>query len=194
MRLARLGPAHTVPAMGGGVLRRISVVLGFVLVVAAAAAGVWRYGYFQALDQMARQGASDLALASDRLTGQLQRYRELAVLVADHPQVQGALAGDDVAAEALFLEIADKTAAQDILLTTPRGGILAQARSGVAPIDLGKLVARAAQGALGWGNGRTEQGTRIFAFAAPVFDAQSEIRGAIVVTADLARIEWDWVG
>lgn len=194
MRLARLGPAHTVPAMGGGVLRRISVVLGFVLVVAAAAAGVWRYGYFQALDQMARQGASDLALASDRLTGQLQRYRELAVLVADHPQVQGALAGDDVAAEALFLEIADKTAAQDILLTTPGGGILAQARSGVAPIDIGPLVARAAQGALGWGNGRTEQGTRIFAFAAPVFDAQSEIRGAIVVTADLAGIEWDWVG
>ncbi|MEO1365425.1 MAG: sensor histidine kinase, partial [Pseudomonadota bacterium] len=78
--------------MGGGILRRVSVVLGFVLVVAGAAAGVWRYGYFQALDQIARQGASDLALASDRLTGQLQRYRELAVLVADHPQVRAALA------------------------------------------------------------------------------------------------------
>ncbi|WP_299693399.1 ATP-binding protein [uncultured Tateyamaria sp.] len=181
--------------MGGGVLRRISVVLGFVLVVAAAAAGVWRYGYFQALDQMARQGEADLALASDRLTGQLQRYRELAVLVADHPQVQAALAGGSGSgAEHLFLDIADKTAAQDILLTTPNGGILAQARSGVAPIDIGPLVSRAAQGALGWGNGRTGQGTRIFAFAAPVFDARSEIRGAIVVTADLAGIEWDWVG
>ncbi|WP_415920306.1 sensor histidine kinase [Tateyamaria sp. SN6-1] len=181
--------------MGGGVLRRISVVLGFVLVVAAAAAGVWRYGYFQALDQMARQGASDLALASDRLTGQLQRYRELAVLVADHPHVQGALAGGDMAAaEALFLEIADKTAAQDILLTTPNGGILGQARAGVAPIDIAPLIERAAQGALGWGNGRTAVGTRIFAFAAPVFDADAVISGAIVVTADLAGIEWDWVG
>ncbi len=165
------------------------------LFVAAAASGVWRYGYFQALDQIARQGASDLALASDRLTGQLQRYRELAVLVADHPRVQDALAGDDPnAAQALFLEIADKTAAQDILLTTPDGDILTQARSGVAPIDIKPLVARASQGALGWGNGRTAQGTRIFAFAAPIFDAQSDIQGAIVVTADLAGIEWDWVG
>ena len=171
------------------------MVLGFVLVVAAAAAGVWRYGYFQALDQIARQGEADLALASDRLTGQLQRYRELAVLVADHPQVQAALAGRGTdGAQTLFLDIADKTAAQDILLTTPNGGILVQARSGVAPIDIGPLVGRAAQGALGWGNGRTEQGTRIFAFAAPVFDASSQIRGAIVVTADLAGIEWDWVG
>ena len=181
--------------MGGGILSRVSVVLGFVLVVAGAAAGVWRYGYFQALDQIARQGASDLALASDRLTGQLQRYRELAVLVADHPQVRAALAGGDVAeAEVLFLEVADKTAAQDILLTTPNGGRLAQARNGVAPIDIGPLVARAAQGALGWGNGRTEVGPRSFAFAAPVFDERSRIRGSIVVTADLAGIEWDWVG
>ncbi|MEM6374042.1 MAG: sensor histidine kinase, partial [Pseudomonadota bacterium] len=79
--------------MGNGFLRRTLVVTGFVALVAAAAAGVWRYGYFQALDQLARQGRSDLALASDRLTGQLQRYRELAVLVADHPQVGAVLAG-----------------------------------------------------------------------------------------------------
>lgn len=182
-------------AMGNGYLRRISVVLGFVALVAAAAAGVWRYGYFQALDQLARQGQSDLALASDRLTGQLQRYRELAVLVADHPRVSAALAGEDVSqAEALFLEIADKTAAQDIRLTNAQGLVLAAARSDQPGLDIAPLVARAAQGALGWGNGRTAQGTRVFAYAAPVFDARSKIIGIVVVTADLAGIEWDWVG
>ncbi|WP_299602930.1 ATP-binding protein [uncultured Tateyamaria sp.] len=181
--------------MGNGYLRRISVVLGFVALVAAAAAGVWRYGYFQALDQLARQGQSDLALASDRLTGQLQRYRELAVLVADHPRVSAALAGEDVSqAEALFLEIADKTAAQDIRLTNAEGLVLAAARSDQPGLDIAPLVARAAQGALGWGNGRTAQGTRVFAYAAPVFDARSRITGIVVVTADLAGIEWDWVG
>jgi len=181
--------------MGQGFVRRISVVLAFVALVAAVAAGVWRYGYFQALDQLARQGQSDLALASDRLTGQLQRYRELAVLVADHPQVAAALVGEDVtAAEALFLEIADKTAAEDIRLTTPDGTVLASARADQPGVDIRPLVARAAQGALGWGNGQTATGNRVFAYAAPVFDARTRIIGTVVVTADLAGIEWDWVG
>jgi two-component system, NtrC family, C4-dicarboxylate transport sensor histidine kinase DctB len=181
--------------MKDGFPRRIAVVLGFVALVTAAAAGVWRYGYFQALDQLSRQGASDLALASDRLTGQLQRYRELAVLVADHPQVGAVLAGEDVrAAEELFLEIADKTAAEDIRLTDATGLVLAGARPEPAGIDIVPLVQRAAQGALGWGNGRTPSGSRIFAYAAPVFDGRSQVQGAVVVIADLAGIEWDWVG
>ncbi|WP_299288117.1 ATP-binding protein [uncultured Tateyamaria sp.] len=175
--------------------RRIAVIVGFVALVAAAAAGVWRYGYFQALDQLSRQGASDLALASDRLTGQLQRYRELAVLVADHPQIGTVLAGEDVrAAEALFLEIADKTAAEDIRLTDAAGHVLASARIEPTGVDIAPLVRRATQGALGWGNGQSASGARVFAYAAPVFDARSQVKGAVVVTADLAGIEWDWVG
>ncbi|MEM8655993.1 MAG: ATP-binding protein [Pseudomonadota bacterium] len=178
-----------------GHLRQISVILGFIALVAAAAAGVWRYGYFQALDQLARQGQSDLALASDRLTGQLQRYRELAVLVADHPQVSAALAGADIdQVETLFLDIADKTAAQDIRLTDATGLILAAARPDVPSLDATPLVKRTGQGALGWGNGRTGQGVRVFAYAAPVFDARSQVIGTVVVTVDLAGIEWDWVG
>lgn len=181
--------------MSDGVIRRLAIVLAFLAAVAAVAGGAWRYGYFQALDQLARQGASDLALASDRLTGQLQRYRELAVLVADHPQIGAVLAGEDVAAaEALFLEIADKTAAQDILLTNADGLVMAGAREDANGVDIGPLVQRAMQGALGWGNGQTLSGTRVFAYAAPVFDANADVQGAIVVSADLSSIEWDWVG
>jgi len=181
--------------MTDGYFRRISVVLGFVVLVALASAGVWRYGYFQALDQLARQGRSDLALASDRLTGQLQRYRELAVLVADHPQISAVLAGEDVAeVEALLLEIADKSAAENIRLTDASGFTLASARPGPEGVDIAPLVRRAAHGALGWGNGQTSDGDRVFAYAAPVFDGQSQVMGAVVVTADLAAIELDWVG
>jgi len=181
--------------MVDGYFRRTFVVIGFIALVAAAATGVWRYGYFQALDQLARQGRADLALASDRLTGQLQRYRELAVLVADHPQVRALLAGDmagDI--DSLLLEIADKSAAEDIRLTDAAGTILARARPEFAGIETGPLVRRAAQGALGWGNGKTSHGDRVFAYAAPVFDPQSQVLGAVVVTADLAGIELDWVG
>jgi len=81
----------------------------FVLAVAVLAAGVWRYGYVQALDQLARRGKADLALASDRLSTQLQVYRELAVLMADHPALEGL---EDparrAAAQALLLNVAEK--------------------------------------------------------------------------------------
>ncbi|WP_223421110.1 sensor histidine kinase [Tateyamaria pelophila] len=181
--------------MSDGVIRRLAGVLAFLTLVAAVAGGVWRYGYFQALDQLDRQGASDLALASDRLKGQLQRYRELAVLVADHPQIGAVLAGEDVAAaEALFLEIADKTAAAEILLTNADGVLMAEARGTTSGVDISPLVERAMQGALGWGSGQTTTGTRVFAYAAPVFDALTTVRGAVVVFADLSSIEWDWVG
>ena len=182
-------------AMNEGLKRRLVVVLAFLVLVAAVSGGVWRYGYFQALDQLAQKGQSDLALASDRLTGQLQRYRELAVLVADHPQVAAALSGaDSSGSDALLLEIADKTAAEDILLTDTKGQVIVRARTEPKGFDIEPLVRRAMQGALGWGNGQTVNGARVFAYAAPVFDPPVGVRGAIVVSADLSSIEWDWVG
>lgn len=181
--------------MKNGVFRRVLIVLGFLALVLTVSGGVWRYGYFQALDQLARQGAADLTLASDRLKGQLQRYRELAVLVADHPQVHAVLAGRDVtAAEALFLNIADKTAAQNIVLTNDTGHALARARATPGGVQIAPLVSRAVQGALGWGNGQTASGIRVFAYAAPVFGDGARVLGAVVVSADLSSIEWDWVG
>ena len=45
-------------------MKRNLIVLVYVLAVAGFAAGVWRYGYVQALDQLAERARSDLALAS----------------------------------------------------------------------------------------------------------------------------------
>ena len=59
--------------MGRGLLYRLALIVAFLLLVIAVAGGVWRYGYVQVLSQLSRQGEADLALASDRLTGQLQR-------------------------------------------------------------------------------------------------------------------------
>ena len=54
-------------------------------------AGVFWGGYRAALRPLAERGQVDLALAADSLTGALQRYRELAVVLADHPQVREAV-------------------------------------------------------------------------------------------------------
>ncbi|MFC3117898.1 hypothetical protein ACFOHS_04920 [Jhaorihella thermophila] len=92
----------------------------FLLAVGVLAGAVWRYGYLQALDQLARRGRADLELASDRLSTQLQVYRELAVLMADHPVLDGL---DDpsrrVAARDVLTEVADKTSAFDIYFCRP---------------------------------------------------------------------------
>lgn len=183
--------------MGQGFFHRLAIVLGFVAVVAAIAAGVWRYGYVQALNQLSRQGVVDLALASDRLTGQLQRYRELAVLTADRPvalEIAGGVAGD--AARRTLLEIVDKTGAMDVMVVDASGKVVAAAR-GPDGADLSATahVRRAMQGALGRTHGaRPPLNRRAYYYAAPIFSGNGTVLGAVVVAADIAAIEWDWVG
>jgi len=175
---------------------RIVVIALFVAAVAICAAGLWRYGYGQALHQLEKQGRADLALASDRFTGQLRRYQELAVLMADHPTLAGITTGRDVqAARSLLLEAADKTGAMGLAYADANGRILAQA--GDAPRDLSRNDAfnRATQGALGVGYGRLgAQGGRAYIYAAPAFAADGLVRGALIVLVDIAELEWDWIG
>ena len=91
---------------------RATILLLFFILLLALASGVWRYGYVQALDQLARRGEADLALAADRLTAQLQRYQELAVLMAEHPTLLALskYQTNPQPSADLLLEVADKTA------------------------------------------------------------------------------------
>ena len=185
-----------IPDMTSDSRLRLVVIALFVTVVALCAAGLWRYGYGQALHQLEKQGRADLALASDRFTGQLRRYQELAVLMADHPTLARVSAGRDAqAARALLLEAADKTGAMGLAYVDASGRILAQA--GDAPRDPGQIPAftRATQGALGVGYGRLgAQGARAYIYAAPAFAADGLVRGALIVLVDIAELEWDWIG
>ena len=130
-------------------------VLAFSGIVLALAIGVWRYAYDQGLDQLAARGQADLALAGDRLVGQLQRYRDLAVLMADHPVISiAARYGVTDGTRDVLVGAADKTAALDVLVLSAQGQVMASV-SGNAPMDLGgyPFVKRALRGALGWGHG-----------------------------------------
>jgi two-component system C4-dicarboxylate transport sensor histidine kinase DctB len=184
-------------AMTQGMRQRAVIVLAFCLVVALLATGVWRYAYRQGLDQLAARGQADLALAGDRLVSQLQRYRDLAVTLADHPSVEGALSGaapGPVAAE--LLQVADRSAALDILVVDREGRPVTSALGQVRQ-DLGGLpfVRRALRGALGWGHGAAQPLTqRAFFHAAPVFAEAGRPRGAVVVITDLNGIDYNWRG
>ncbi|SER02375.1 two-component system, NtrC family, C4-dicarboxylate transport sensor histidine kinase DctB [Thalassovita taeanensis] len=169
----------------------------FLSAVTVFAGGVWRYGYVQALDQVAQRGEADLTLATDRLTGQLQLYQQLAVLMADHPGLAGLNGAADVArARVLLLEVADKTAALDVLRVDSAGRVLATA-NGTEPDMVADqpYFQRARQGALGEHHGiNAVTGQRAYYFAAPSFDGDGVFSGAVVVVANIGRVEAEWRG
>ncbi|WP_323783342.1 sensor histidine kinase [Thalassovita sp.] len=183
--------------MKPSLLRRLIIVVLFLLAVVAVSGGVWRYGYVQALAQLAQRGKADLSLATDRLTGQLQLYQQLAVLTADHPTVQAALtSGANDELQNLLQKSADKTAALDVFLADADGRVLASAnQSDPADIDTTPYFVRALQGALGEGHGtRQDTGNRVYYFAAPSFGKDREVVGVLVVVANIDRVESDWRG
>ena len=77
------------------------------------------------------QGRADLALASDRFTGELRRFRELAVLMAEHPVFDDLTAEDGVArADWVLQDAADKSGALALFYTDTAGTAVAVADEG----------------------------------------------------------------
>jgi two-component system, NtrC family, C4-dicarboxylate transport sensor histidine kinase DctB len=183
--------------MNAALGRRIATWLIFLMVVAALSAGVWRYAYWQGLDQLSARGKADLSVASDRLVAQVQRYRDLAVFLSDHPQISDVLQGRAPGTARDFLQdVADKSAALDVRVVDSAGRVLASPQSapGEVLIDL-PFVRRALRGALGWGHGPSLPLTdRAYFHAAPVFDDAGLVKGAVVVTTDLNGIDYGWRG
>ncbi|MGR3504178.1 ATP-binding protein [Pseudaestuariivita sp.] len=167
-----------------------------VALACAVAAGVWRLGYGQALDQVARRGEADLALAADRLTAQLQRYQELAVLTAEHPVLTALTYGAPRAeADRLLLEIADKTSAMMLAYAAPDGTVLAASHPGPASFAGRADFDRALTGALGAYVGvDATEGRRAYFYAAPGFDAAGRVQGVLLVAADVDIVEAEWRG
>ncbi len=170
--------------------------MAFLVAVAVLSLGVGWFGYMSALDQLEQRGRSDLALASDRLTGELGRYRELAVLLADHPVVAATLAGDRGDAADLLRETADKTGSLDILVVSQMGRELASASgSGAENHASQPYFTRASDGAIGlYHLVHDRYGQRTFLFAAPVFSDAGPVSGAVIVVVNIDAVEAVWRG
>jgi two-component system C4-dicarboxylate transport sensor histidine kinase DctB len=179
---------------------RIIVVVAFLVAVTALSAGVGWVGYMSALDQLAQRGRSDLALASDRLTGELHSYRELAVLMADHPTIAAAVDlnwdGDTAEMVDFLRQTADKTGSLDILVVSVAGRELASASGNGAELHAAQpYFTRAMDGALGVFHlvqGRYDK--RTFLFASPVFSDAGPVIGAVIVVVDVDAVEAVWRG
>lgn len=180
-------------------MTRLALALSLYLAtVAAFTGGVWWLAYGAALDQLAERGSSDLSLASDRLVQQLSQYRELAVLLSDHPTLEPLARGEggsQAEAASLLLRTADKTGSLEIFLASASGKVLASSvKSDFNHRDM-PYFRRAMHGATGTFHAQDmDSGARVFTFAAPVFDASGRTTGAVGVRVDAVRVEGDWIG
>ena len=171
-------------------------ILAYLVTVALFVSGVWWYGYVVALGQLERRAQSDLMLAADSLTAELRRYRELAVLTADRPQLSAVLAGSGTveAVRPILQQVSDKTGALDIVLLDTAGVPLIGTQDAPAFSHVGQsYFERAMDGALGVDH-PVRDGVRTFVFAAPVFSDAGPVIGALLVYAGVGGVEDSWRG
>ena len=177
--------------------RLIAIVL-FLTGVCVLAGSVWWVSYRQGLTQLAQRGQADLSLAADRLTGQLQRFQELAVLLADHPDLSQLVFSNQAQGRpnSLLQQVVDKTGSFEIIVLDAKGKVLAYSGVGQLALDHGQkpYFARAMTGALGSYHVLADQNRRAFLAAAPMFSAAGPANGAVVVVADIEGVETDWRG
>ncbi|MBY6115617.1 sensor histidine kinase [Mameliella alba] len=167
----------------------------------AAVAGlgwiVWTTSFAEALRQVEARGRSDLALAADRLVTGLQRYRSLAVVLADHPVIESLhTGGAREAADAMLLRNVDRTGALTALYADREGRVLASSHEDVR-IDLTsqRWFLRAVNGALGADRGISRgEARRAYFHAAPAFGPDGKVRGVLVLVADVEALEREWSG
>ena len=180
-------------------IRRAAVLAVFLVLTAGVTGGVWWRALTDALSRLEERGQADLALAGDRLLGQLQRYREMTVLMADHPDVLAlALAPDrpPEAVDALLQRTADMTRSDELMLIDATGRILAASGSAKGTDrSAAPYFKRAMQGALGFHHEiDLVSGRRFFVYAAPVFSPDGPVAGAIVSRIDTEAVEVTWRG
>ncbi len=177
---------------------RILLLAVFLLITVLVSGGVWRFGYFQALEQASQKGTVDLALAADRLEIELAHVRELSVLLSDHPTLKDRLndRAEDEAASRLLLKALDKTALLDVHLLDETGFIISSALgSQQGSFAQQPFVKRAMNGALGFGHGvHSGLAKRAFYFAAPIFSEHGPVEGVIILIMDVERFESSWRG
>ncbi|MCK8484660.1 ATP-binding protein [Aliiroseovarius sp. S2029] len=172
----------------------------FLLATLAVSAGAGALAWRAALVPLSEQAASELALASDQLTRHLFRYRELAVVLAEHPVLRDRLGGEvdsEGEADRLLQAMADMTGAYHLSLVGLDGKVLAASGEGEAQLDpAAPLIHRALTGALGVQarfqpvpSGATQ---RIFSFAAPIHSRQGKPLGTVVARTDLLDFEENW--
>ena len=183
------------PCGNDGAMRRPWIAILFLSGVLTLTAAVWVYSAVQSIDELERRGEADLALASDRLVGNLIGFRQLAVTLASDPRIVMADTGKTELVD-ILRRATDISGALDFVLLDRSGQYIASAADRPAGDWLhGPFIDRALDGALGRHvTVSREFGRRVFVYAAPVFSEAGPVSRVLVVVLDLEAIEADFRG
>ncbi len=185
-------------------MKPIKRITGFALYLALCGGLVWGYwaiAYRDALMQLADTGTVQLEQATDRLLGQLERFRQLPGLLADHPLVARALdpVNNPTTTNAFLLHNADLTGASDIYILDQSGTTIASSNANLPRsfmhhnYSFRPYFQDAINGGLGFFHALgTSSLQRGFFFAGPVRDANAKPIGVIVVKVDIEALETVW--
>lgn len=185
-------------------MRALFVAL-FLLGVAGFSAIIGEVALRDSLAHLSMGARADLSLASDRLTGQLARFRQLATYLADHPGLRPLVlaagrpdAQARAAADALLLANADRSGSTDILLIDRQGHVVARAHPELGGPDSyarKDYFVHALQGTTGFHHGlEGPDRRRTFTYSVPVFSPQGPSVGAVVIRIDAEKVESNWRG
>ncbi|MGR3837571.1 MAG: ATP-binding protein [Cognatishimia sp.] len=177
-------------------MRRSLTIVMFLVAVGVFSAAIWNIGYRTALTGVSDQGRVYLQSASDRLVGQLERFRQLADLIAHHPEAEAAISGEMPVADILplFTRSADSTGALEVGLIDLDGELVLASGDSASGQDWSAAdhFKRAMTGAMGFTQFVDVANRRIFSFMAPV-RTDGIPAGAIMVNVDMETIEEsDW--
>ncbi|MEL6783896.1 MAG: ATP-binding protein [Pseudomonadota bacterium] len=170
--------------------------LAYVIFSACVAAFVYRDALKTALQQDRTAGQVRLSEAISRLKGQLAVYRALANTTANDPRMKFILRSKDEPEVSPELSLLSLTyGAWEIDLVNRNGQVMATS----SERHLGyrydtQLVSAAANGSLGYAI-EVEEGTRLVRFSRrlrSLRSGQTFRSGAVVVSADLAALEFEW--
>ncbi len=182
-------------------MKRLTGFAIYLMLCAALVWGYWAIAYRDALAQLARTGTVQLEQATDRLLGQLERFRQLPGLLADHPLVTRALDPSNTPAQtnAFLLRNADLTGASDIYILDKNGTTIASSNAYLPRSFMHHNYAfrpyfqEAINGGLGFFHALgTSSLQRGFFFAGPIRDANAKPVGVIVVKVDIEALETVW--
>lgn len=168
-----------------------------VILYAVLSAGIAAIVYSNALETelsaTREAGAVRLAEASSRLRGQLDVYRTLVNIIAQDRRMIGPLTrGTHTGVDAVLKDFSLTFGAWEVDLINARGTIVASShpeRDGVV-ISAG-LVGAANNRTLGYELDVFET-TRLVRFSRTVHSPQGDAIGGVVVSADLAALEFEW--
>ncbi len=172
--------------------RRLFFVIALSLMIAITVGyAIFTISYRSNLDDLAETGRIRLEQATDRLSGQLAAFRVLVNLLAEHPAVVETVRSSQGRAATLDL-------LEQSLLTYGAAGIVILAQDGTTLLSAGEpplrsrpLLTAALNARLGREHGLVGD-RRVLRFSRGVIvDAPPPV-GAVIVSADLAALEFEW--